>query len=190
MKAVMLQLSRRPRAGHANGGPARDPGPSRAVGANAPKADRVSALGRNTCAPRGGVAQAPRLRVGPCSGAAGSSWRRATSGIATLVFARGRGSGRLRAGRNGAGRSGARCGDETPQRTRNRILGAGKTAVARRRGRRPPQILAARDSPSRWRGRPRVGSIIAHESFPRQKPNPAERPPPRPPRRPLCGFKR
>ena len=34
----------------------------------------------------------------------------------------------------------------------------GKTAVARQRGRRPPQILAARDSPSRGRGRPRVGS--------------------------------
>ena len=34
----------------------------------------------------------------------------------------------------------------------------GKTAVAQQRGRRPPPILAARDSPSRWRGRPRVGS--------------------------------
>ena len=34
----------------------------------------------------------------------------------------------------------------------------GKTAVARQRGRRPPPILAAWDSPSRWRGRWRVGS--------------------------------
>ena len=46
----------------------------------------------------------------------------------------------------------------------------GKTAVAQQRGRRPPQILAARGSPSRWRGRPRVGSIIAGEPFPRQQP--------------------
>ena len=34
----------------------------------------------------------------------------------------------------------------------------GKTVVAQQRGRRPPQILAAWVSPSRWRGRPRVGS--------------------------------
>ena len=49
----------------------------------------------------------------------------------------------------------------------------GKTAVARQRGGRPPQILAARGSPSRWRGRPRVGSRIAREPFARQTPNPA-----------------
>ena len=35
---------------------------------------------------------------------------------------------------------------------------SGKTAVAQQRGRRPPQILAARGSPLRGRGRPRVGS--------------------------------
>ena len=34
---------------------------------------------------------------------------------------RSRGSGRPRTGRNATGRSGARCGDETPQRTPNRI---------------------------------------------------------------------
>ena len=82
----------------------------------------------------------------------------------------GRGYGRPRTGRNGAGRSGARCGDETPKRTPNRILGACRTAVARQHGRRPPHIiLAVRGSPSRWRGRPRVSSIIASELFLRQK---------------------
>ena len=34
----------------------------------------------------------------------------------------------------------------------------GKTAIAQQRGKRPPQILAARGSPLRGRGRPRVGS--------------------------------
>ena len=56
----------------------------------------------------------------------------------------------------------------------------GKTAVARQRGRRPPQILAARGSPSRWRGRWRVGSIIPCRAFVRQTPNPAKLRPPRP----------
>ena len=37
----------------------------------------MPASDRSTCAPRGGVALAPRLRAGPCSGAAaGNSWDR------------------------------------------------------------------------------------------------------------------
>ena len=49
----------------------------------------------------------------------------------------------------------------------------GKTSVARQRGRRPPQILAARGSSSRWRGRPRVGSAsqASQAGAPRQKYN-------------------
>ena len=64
----------------------------------------------------------------------------------------------------------------------------GKTAVARQRGRRPPQILAARGSPSRWRGRWLVGSIIPCRAFVRQTRFAAKRRPPRPPRAPLRGF--
>ena len=64
---------------------------------------------------------------------------------------------------------------------------SGKTAVAQQRGRRPPQILAARGSPSRWRGRPRVGSSIARGAFPRHKPNSAELRPQRPHRPELRG---
>jgi len=63
----------------------------------------------------------------------------------------------------------------------------GKTAVARQRGRRPPQILAARGRPSRWRGRWRVGSIIPCRAFPRQKPTGAELRPHRPHRPELRG---
>ena len=55
----------------------------------------------------------------------------------------------------------------------------GKTPTAQQCGRRPPQILAARGSPSHWRGRPRVSSSIAHEPFPRRTPNSAELRPPR-----------
>ena len=44
---------------------------------------------------------------------------------------RGRGSGRPQTGRNGAGCSGARHGDDTPKRTRNRVLGARRSAAKR-----------------------------------------------------------
>ena len=64
----------------------------------------------------------------------------------------------------------------------------GKTAVARQRGRRPPQILAARGRPPRWRGRWRVGSIICCRVFLRQTPNSAKLRPPRPPRPELRGV--
>ena len=57
----------------------------------------------------------------------------------------------------------------------------GKTVVAQQRGRRPPQIMAARGSPSRWRGRWRVGLRIAREPFARQTPKPAKWRTPGPP---------
>ena len=72
-----------------------------------------------------------------------------------------------------------RYADDTPKRAFNRnlakMLFGGKTAVARQRGRRPPQILAARGSPARWRGRWRVGLHIACELFARQTPCAAKR---------------
>jgi len=58
------------------------------------------------------------------------------------------------------------------------------TAFWAHAGRRPPQILAARGRPSRWRGRPRVkvarGSTIPRGAFPRRTPNSAELRPPTP----------
>ena len=88
--------------------------------------------------------------------------------------------------------AGRPCGDETLKRACVRILAktrlGGKTAVARQRGRRPPQILAARGSPSRWRGRWRVGSLTPCRVFLRQTRFAAKRRPPRPPRPPLRGF--
>ena len=61
---------------------------------------------------------------------------------------RSRGSGRPRTGRNGAGRSGARCGDETPKRTPNRILAACRSAAKR------PQLSNAGGDPHKsWQPR-------------------------------------
>ena len=82
---------------------------------------------------------------------------------------RGRGSGRPRTGRNGAGRSGARCGDEMPKRMPNRMLAACRSAAKR------PQLNNAGGDPRKKFWLPglahRVGEV-------------AER---RPPRGPLRG---
>jgi len=108
------------------------------------------ALGTPTAAGFGARARAP----GACSGCSGSgrTWRadaaaaerRARTRRARVrPRRRGRGSGRPRTGRNGAGRSGARCGNETPKRTPNRILGACRSAAKR------PQLSNAGGDPSK-----------------------------------------
>ena len=91
--------------------------------------------------------------------------------------------------RDGRPRAARICGGRLPRCRATAILPpsrilakmrlGGKIAVARQRGRRPPQILAARGRPSRWRGRWRVGSIIPCRAFLRQKPTSAKLRPPR-----------
>jgi len=145
---------------------------------------------RGACAPRQPTARAACADVAAAGRAQGTP--RASPRAARAARAR------LGAPTDGAQRGGA---SGLPVRRRNAETHVqphfggmpigGKTAVAQQRGRRPPQILAARGSPSHWRGRPRVGSSIAGEPFVQQKPNSAELRPVKPPHRPeLRGIKR
>ena len=115
--------SGRPRAGHAIGGPERDPGGEGA----ARDAQGRGAAGRGD--------RAARVATKRRNARATAFWRHAA-------------------------RRQNSCSSATRETT--------------------PQILAARGSPSRWRGCPRVGSRIAREPLVQQKPHAAMCRPPRP----------
>ena len=83
----------------------------------------------------------------------GRTWRAEAAAAARRAPKRGEGAA---LGAHGRGATGRCSGDDTPQPHFGIMPVGGKTAVASQCGRRPPQILAVRGSPSRWRGRPRI----------------------------------